>query len=47
MPDDPNDLIQSTEHGFSWIWREGEWYYRLEPEVVGGREDVTPLGQSR
>jgi hypothetical protein len=47
MPDDPSELIQSTEHDFSWIWREGEWYYRLEPEVMGVREDVTPLGQSR
>lgn len=46
-PEDPNELIQSTDHEFSWIWREGEWYYRLEAEVMGVREDVKPLGQSR
>jgi hypothetical protein len=30
MPDHPEDLRSVKEHPMPWVWRDGEWYFRLD-----------------
>lgn len=34
--DDPADLRRKMEHDLGWVWRNGEWYFSLDAEVLGG-----------
>ncbi len=36
--DDPAQLRGVQQHTIPWVWRQGEWYYRLDPEIVTGRD---------
>lgn len=53
---DPSELLQETDLSLDWIWKtghesrpEGEWFLRMEREVLRGRDaygqNVTPIGQ--
>ena len=36
--DDPDSLKQSLDHTQTWVLRDGQWYYRMEDEIVSGRD---------
>jgi hypothetical protein len=36
----PEQLRQRGEITVDWVWRDGEWYFRMDREIVSGRTEA-------
>ncbi|MCP3917067.1 MAG: hypothetical protein GY711_16085 [bacterium] len=42
----PEDLRQTSEFEITWVWREGDWFFELDPALVKGRDQSGRVPQT-
>ena len=47
----PEHMRQELDHDLTWVWRDGDWWFQMDPELLTGRDPagsaIELLGDAR